>query len=430
MGDELKALMLICDGMADRPVAKLGNRTPLEAARKPNMDKLAKQGICGLMDTIAPGVPPGSDTAHLALLGYDPFEAYTGRGPFEAAGAGIKLHPGDIAFRVNYATVDDDLIVRDRRAGRIQETKPLEAAVGQIKLRGVEFIFKSTVGHRATLVLRGRGLSHEVTDSDPYETGKKVLRVRPSPQGPERPGLIQAILTGGIRRLVGRRRRAARTARLLNDFSRRAHKILNDHPLNQERAKKGLPPANYLLLRGGGVVPHLQPIQERFDIRGACVAAAALVKGVCRMAGMSAIDVSGATGSVNTDLNAKARAALKALEDHELVLLHVKGFDEASHDGNLEAKIQLIERVDGVLSQLVGAADLVVLAVDHATPVAVREHTGDPVPVAIAGAGVRADDISAYNERAVAKGGLGRIRGKDLLPILADLMGKSKKFGA
>ena len=118
------------------------------------------------------------------------------------------------------------------------------------------------------------------------------------------------------------------------------------------------------------------------------------------------------------------------MEAHEFVLLHVKGFDEASHDGNLEAKIQLIERADGMLGQLVGAADLIVLACDHATPVAVREHTGDPVPVVISGAGVRADDVQAYNERAVAKGGLGRIRGKDLLPILADLMGKGKKFGA
>ena len=430
MGDELKALMLVCDGMADRPVAKLGNRTPLEAARKPNMDKLAKQGICGLMDTIAPGVPPGSDTAHLALLGYDPFEVYTGRGPFEAAGAGIELRPGDIAFRVNYATVDDSLVVKDRRAGRIQDTKPLEAAVGQIRLRGAEFIFRSTVGHRAALVLLGRGLSHEVTDSDPYEIGKKALPIRPLLRAPERPGLIQAILMGGIRRFVGRQRRAAKTARLLNDFSRRTCEILNNHPLNQERLKNGLPPANYLLLRGGGVVPHLQPLQERFGIRGACVAAAALVKGVCRMAGMSVVDVPGATGSVNTDLNAKAKAALKALETHEFVLLHVKGFDEASHDGNVEAKIQLIERVDGMLSQLVGAVDLVVLAIDHTTPVTVREHTGDPVPVVISGASVRADNVNAYNERAVVDGGLGRIRGKDLLPILADLMGKSKKFGA
>lgn len=426
----MKALMLICDGMADRQVAKLGNRTPLEAARTPNMDKLAKRGVCGLMDTIAPGVPPGSDTAHLALLGYDPFEVYTGRGPFEAAGAGIELHPGDVAFRANYATVDDALVVKDRRAGRIQETGPLEAAIGQIKLRGADFIFKNTVGHRAALVLQGKGLSNEVTDSDPQEIGKKVLRVRPLLRTLERPQLLRAILTGGIRRFVGRRRRSTKTARLLNDFSRRAHEILKNHHLNIKRAKKGLPPANYLLLRGGGVVPHLQPLQEQFDIRGACIAAAALVKGVCRMAGMKVIDVPGATGSVNTDLNAKAKAALKALETHELVLLHVKGFDEASHDGNAAAKVKLIERTDKELKPLISAADFVVLAIDHTTPVTVREHTGDPVPIVITGPSVRPDDVRVYGERAAARGGLGRIRGKDLLPILADLMGKGKKFGA
>lgn len=426
----MKALLLICDGMADRQVAKLGNRTPLEAARTPNMDKLAKQGICGLMNTIAPGVPPGSDTAHLALLGYDPFEVYTGRGPFEAAGAGIELHPGDVAFRGNYATVDDTLIVKDRRAGRIQETGPLEAAIRQIKLRGVDFVFKNTVGHRAALVLQGKGLSNEVTDSDPQEIGKKVLRVRPLLRTLERPQLRRAILTGGIRRFAGRRRRSMKTARLLNDFSRRAHEILKNHHLNIEREKKGLLPANYLLLRGGGVVPHLQPLQEQFDIRGACIAAAALVKGVCMMAGMKVIDVPGATGSVNTDLNAKAKAALKALKTHELVILHVKGFDEASHDGNAAAKVKLIERTDKELKPFIDAADFVVLAIDHTTPVTVREHTGDPVPIVIAGPSVRADDVRAYDERAAARGGLGRIRGKDLLPILADLMGKGKKFGA
>jgi 2,3-bisphosphoglycerate-independent phosphoglycerate mutase len=426
----MKALMLICDGMADRPLKELNGRTPLEAARTPNMDKLAKRGICGLMDTIAPGVPPGSDTAHLALLGHDPFRVYTGRGPFEAAGAGIELRPGDIAFRVNYATVDDALIVRDRRAGRIRETKALESAIEHIRLRGVEFTFKNTIGHRATLVLRGKGLSHEITDSDPHETGKKVASMRPLPQAFKRPGLLQTILTGGIRRFVGRRRRAAKTARLLNDFSRRTHEILESHPLNAKRVKEGLSPANYLLLRGGGVVPHLQPLQERFNIRGACVAAAALVKGVCRMVGMKVVDVPGATGSVDTDLNAKSKAVLKELETHELVLLHVKGFDEASHDGNATAKVQLIERADEVLKPLIDAADLVTLAIDHTTPVTVREHTGDPVPVVIAGTGVRADDVRVYNEHAAAKGGLGHILGKDLMPITANLMGKIEKFGA
>lgn len=426
----MKTLMLICDGLADRPLPKLANRTPLEIAKKPNMDWLAKRGICGLMDTIAPGIPPGSDTAHLALLGYDPFETYTGRGPFEAAGAGVELQAGDIAFRANYATVDGAFIVKDRRAGRIHGTKQLSAAIEKIKLRGAQPVFRSTVSHRAVLVLRGKGLSHEVTDSDPHEVGRKVLQVKPLLHRPERPGPAYPIIAGGIRRHILRQRRATKTARLVNDFSRKAHGILKNHPLNQERIQKGLPSANYILLRGGGVVPHLKSLYERFKIRGACVAAAALVKGVCRLAGMSVIDVPGATGSVETDLNAKAKAALRALESHELVILHVKGFDEASHDGNMGAKIQLIERVDSILNKFIDAVDLIVVAVDHTTPVSVRKHTGDPVPILISGPGVRADEVKTYGERPAARGGLGRILGKDLMPTIADLMGKTKMFGA
>ena len=426
----MKALMLICDGLADRPLPKLGNRTPLEIANKSNMDWLAKRGICGLIDTIAPGIPPGSDTAHLALLGYDPFETYTGRGPFEAAGAGVELQAGDVAFRANYATVDDDFIVKDRRAGRVHGTEQLSAAIEKIKLRGAQLVFRSTVSHRAVLVLRGKGLSYEVTDSDPHEGGRKVLQVRPLLHPPERPGSAYPIIVGGIRKHIVRRRRAAKTVRLVNDFSRKAHEILKNHPLNQERVQKGLPSANYVLLRGGGVVPHLKSLYERFKIRGACVAAAALVKGVCRLSGMTVIDVPGATGSVDTDLNAKAKAALRALETHELVILHVKGFDEASHDGDVGAKIQLIERVDAMLSQFIDEADLIVVAVDHTTPVSVREHTGDPVPILISGPGVRADEVKTYGERSAARGGLGRLLGKDLMPTIADLMGKTEMFGA
>lgn len=422
--------MLICDGMADRPVPKLANRTPLEIAKKPNMDWLAKRGICGLMDTIAPGITPGSDTAHLALLGYDPFETYTGRGPFEAAGANVELQAGDVAFRANYATVDGAFIVKDRRAGRIHGTEELSAAIEEIKLRGAQLVFRSTVSHRAVLVLRGKGLSHEVTDSDPHEVGGKVLQVGPLLHPPERPGLAFPTIAGGIRKYIVRRRRASKTVRLLNDFSRRAHDILKNHPLNQERIQKGLPPANYILLRGGGIVPQLKTLHERFKIRGACVAAAALVKGVCRLAGMSVIDVPGATGSVDTDLNAKAKAALRALETHEFVILHVKGFDEASHDGNVGAKIQLIERVDTMLNKFIDATDLIAVAVDHTTPVSVRKHTGDPVPILISGPGVRTDEVKTYGERSAAGGGLGRILGKNLMPIIADLMGKTEMFGA
>jgi 2,3-bisphosphoglycerate-independent phosphoglycerate mutase len=426
----MKALLVICDGMADRPVAELANKTPLEIASTPNMDWLAKHGVCGIMDTIAPGIAPGSDTAHLALLGYDPFEVYTGRGPFEASGAGIELKGGDVAFRANFATVDDSLTITDRRAGRIHETEPLAEALQKIKLKDAKIIFKSTTGHRGTLVLRGEGLSHEVSDADPHDVGKKPLKIVPLLQTQQQTMPAYPIITGGIRKYVVRRSRAVKTAKILNEFLKGAYGVLNDHPLNRERVKQGLPPGNYILLRGGGVVPNLAPIKERLNIDGVCVAAAALVKGVCRLAGMSVVDVPGATGSVNTDLHAKAKAALKGLEDHDFVLLHVKGCDEASHDGNSRAKIDMIEKVDAVLSQFLDGVDLIAVTADHTTPVSVKDHTADPVPVLISGKGVREDDVQEFGERSVTKGGLGRIRGKDLLPIVADLIGKSSKFGA
>lgn len=426
----MKTLLLICDGMSDRPVHELANKTPLEIANKSNMDWLAKHGICGLMDTISPGVPPGSDTAHLAILGYDPYEVYTGRGPFEAAGAGIELKPGDIAFRANFATVDKNMTIIDRRAGRIQGTEPLADAINKIKLSGASFVFRSTVGHRGTLVLKGEGLSHEVSDTDPHDVGMKPLPSKPMLEQEETSGPSYPMIAGGVRKYVVRRNRAMKTAKLLNEFSRKVHEVLKKHPLNIDREKQNLPPANYVLIRGGGIVPNLKPFHENFGMKGGCVAAAALVKGVCRLAGMTVVDVPGATGSVKTDLDAKARAALKLMEDHELVLLHVKGFDEAGHDGNPRAKIELIERTDAILSKFIDTADIIVVGVDHTTPVGLKNHSGDPVPVLIYGSSVRTDDVQTFGERSVAKGGLGRIRGKDLMPIIADLMGKSRKFGA
>jgi len=425
----MKAVLIVCDGMADRPVPELANKTPLELANKPNMDWLAKHGVCGIMDTIEPGVPPGSDTAHLALLGYNPFEVYTGRGPFEAAGAGIDLKPGDIAFRVNFATVDENGIITDRRAGRIHETKPLEEAISQIKVKGAEIIFKATVGHRGVLVLRGKGLSPEVSDSDPHATGVKPLRIVPQ-LVEEKKIPTYPVIAGGMRKLVIRKSRALKTAKILNEFSRKAHEILKNHEVNIRRVQEGKPPANYLLIRGPGMVPHLAPLEERMGLKGACVAAAALVKGVCRLAGMTVPDVPGATGGVDTDLRSKVKTTLELLESHDLVLLHIKGLDEAGHDRNPKKKAEFIEKIDSHLPQLIEAVDFIVLTADHTTPVSVGDHTADPVPVLIYGPGVRVDDIEKFGERDAARGGLGRIRGRHLLPILTDLMGKSKKFGA
>ncbi len=408
--------MLVMDGVGDRRCASLSGQTPLEAAQAETFNELAKQGECGIMDVISPGLPNGSDTGHLALLGYNPFEVYTGRGPFEAFGAGIQLEENDIAFRCNFATVNADGMIIDRRAGRIstEEAAALGKAIEDITLKefpDVEIIFKPTVEHRGVLVLSGKGLSDKVSDVDPHAVGVYYQPPKPLERGPK----------------------ARKTARILELFLERAREVLNNHPLNQERIARGLNPANALLTRGGGHPPKLKPFHEKFGLRGAIIAGGALYKGVCRAAGFDVIEVPGATGTVNTDLNAKMEAAINALKTYDFVLVHVKGTDSASHDKDPAKKIRMIRNTSEAFSKVVEYAATeniyIVIASDHSTPVEIGEHRGDPVPVTIVGPDVRRDYVERFDEISCARGGLGRIRGIDLMPILCNYLGKMSMFG-
>jgi len=414
---KLKAILLIVDGMADRPLKELEGRTPLEAARKPVMDQIARTGVCGILDPISPGIPPGSDTATLAFLGYDPFEVYSGRGALEAVGSGVKVLAGDVAFRCNFATVDRNLVVLDRRAGRIsnEDASKLSESLRRIKLKkslNASFLFKNTVQHRAALVIHGPKLSTAVSDSDPEVNGKKVLEVRPLDKRPE----------------------SVRTAAITNELMREFRKVLMEHPVNRQRVARGLPQANIVLCRGAGAIPKLKPLPELFSIRASCIAAVSLIKGVCKVAGVDLVNVKGATGTPRTDYLAKARAAVQALEAHDFVLLHVKAADVASHDGNFKLKTEVIESIDKMLGYILSKVDLdstyLALTADHTTSCVTRNHEGDPVPVAITGPYVRRDKVWEFGERTCAEGGLGRIRGFDLMYILMNLVGKAKKFGS
>lgn len=416
-GLSLKTILVISDGMADRPIKELRFKTPLEAAVKPNLDRIAKNGVCGIMDPIAPGIPPGSDTATFALLGYDPSEVYSGRGALEAEGSGVEVLPGDVAFRCNFATMNDDLVVLDRRAGRIanEDAAKLATSLGKIQLQPflkVRFQFKNTVQHRAILVIRGPELSSAVSDSDPETVGKKALEVKPLDKSVE----------------------AKRTAQIVNMLLHSFHEVLSKHPTNKMRAKHNLPVANMILCRGAGNIPRIQTLQEKYEIKPACVAAVPLIKGVAKVAGMDLITVKGATGTVQTDYLAKAKAAVESLKKHDFVLLHVKATDVASHDGNVKLKIEIIEKIDRILSFILSNTDadstIVAVTADHTTSSVTKNHEGDPVPVIIMGPGVRCDDVADFGERACAKGGLNRIRGLDLMPTLMGLMGKTKKFGS
>jgi 2,3-bisphosphoglycerate-independent phosphoglycerate mutase len=404
-----KILMIVCDGLSDRPVKQYDMRTPLQVARRPAMDALARHGISGLMDVIAPGVIPGSDTAHLALFGYDPYKVYTGRGPIEAAGAGIQLGPGDVAFRCNFATATRDLVVTDRRAGRIRTgTGDLAEALTGMSIDGTSVIFKEGSEHRGVLVLRGDGLDYRVTDVDPHQDGK-ILESRA--MVPE----------------------AGKTAAVLNEFVRRSYGVLAEHPVNVERKKQGLPPANIILPRGAGSIRDLEPISQRYGLKCAAVAGVGLVKGICRMVGMDVPDIKGATGGLDTDYKAKAEAAIRLVETNDFVFMNVKAGDIASHDGDFGMKVSVVENIDLMLGYILKDAteDLVIaLTCDHSTPVSIKEHSADPVPLTISGGGARMDGVREFDEISVASGALGRIRGMDLMPTLLGIADRAKKFGA
>lgn len=398
--------------MGDRPIKELGYKTPLEAALTPNMDKMAKNGICGIMDPIRPGIRAGSDTSHISILGYDPYEVYTGRGPFEAAGVGVDVLPGDIAFRCNFSTADENGIITDRRAGRIREGTPeISKVINGMKIDdSVEVIFKESTGHRAVLVLRGEGLSDKVSDADPKHEGKPPKEV--------------VALDGTAE--------ARKTADILNKIVAKSYELLNDHPINKDRLNNGENPANIIIPRGAGAVPHVEPFGDKYGLNPVCIAETGLIKGIAKIAGMNLIEVPGATGGIDTNLeNIKKGIIDTASMDYNFILINVDGADEAGHDGQTQEKVKFIEKVDSIIGDLMKLEDVYfILTADHSTPISIMDHTGDPVPIVITGPEVRIDEVNEFNERATHKGGLCRIKGSNIMDILMDLMNMSTKFGA
>ena len=269
-----KYIFIICDGLGDLPIPQLDNKTPLEAASTPNLDRLAKNGKLGLMYVLGKGVRPNSDEAHLTLFGYDPQKDYPGRGPIEAVGVGIKLEEGDIAIRANLATVDKNLCVIDRRAGRIEDSTAFIKDLDGMEIDGIKFILKPGTGHRVALVMRGKGLSDKITNSDVhYVTEDKIIEhweglpvnmVKPLDDSPE----------------------AKFTAESLEKFLKKAHEILNQNQFNLEREKRGEPKGNYLLTRGPGYYKKLPSFKDKWGKTACCIAGAGLYKGLGVMAGM------------------------------------------------------------------------------------------------------------------------------------------------
>ncbi len=409
----MKGILVIADGLGGRPTDYDG-KTCLQAAKTPNLDELARRGINGLLDPIAPGVRPGSDTAHLSIFGYDPYRDYPGRGVFEAVGIGLEVREGDVCFRANFATVDENFMVKDRRAGRIETGQAeLERALQKIRLPSepnVKVLFKASTEHRGALVLRGADLSPAITEADPHDVGENVLVVRPTQDTPQ----------------------AKRTATLVNELVRQSYQLLKDLPLNKERERQEKPPANILLLRGASGLPHLKTLPELYGTRGTVIAAGALYIGIGVLAGLEFKRAEGATGKLDSNLLSKVKLAVEELQSRDFVFVHMKGTDSAGHDHHAQAKIAFIEKIDEAIGYLLENLDWeethLAFTGDHCTPIVYGDHTAEPVPLVIAGPSVIPDDVQAFDERGVMSGGLGRVSG-NVVPMLAGYNDWLKKLG-
>lgn len=359
----MKYVVLLGDGMNDDPVEALGGKTPLEFARTPNMDRMAREGTLGRIDTIPVGLKPGSDVANLSVLGYDPAECYAGRGPLEAANMGVALGPDDVAFRCNLVTLgtEPDPVMADFTADHItsEEAARVIADLDQA-LGNDSFRFYPGVSYRHLMVWRsGRG---PLETTPPHDiTGKPTGAYLPRGEG----------------------------AAEINDLMRRSRAMLKDHPVSRERLAAGKKPPTSIWLWGQGRAPRMVRMTDRYGFRGGVISAVDLLNGIGVYAGLQVIRVPGATGYTDTNYTGKAEAALAALKEMDFVFVHVEAPDEMSHEGNLEGKIRAIEDFDdkvvGTVLKGIGAfADYRVLALsDHPTPLKIRTHAADPSAFAI-----------------------------------------------
>jgi 2,3-bisphosphoglycerate-independent phosphoglycerate mutase len=384
----MKYAIIIPDGCADEPQASLGGRTPLQAARTPHMDRLARMGIVGRANNVPPSLTPASDVATLSLFGYDPLQYYTGRAPLEAAAMGIQLGPHDWAIRCNLVNIDREEM-RDFTAGHIssEEGAALIATLKQ-QLGTPELEFHAGVQYRNLLIYRAKS-------TGPFSADTKTQAPHDIPDQP-----IANYLPSGP------------GSELLRDLMAKSRQLFADHPENQARMAKGKRPANQIWLWGQGQAPSLPPFEAVYGKRGAIITAVDLVRGVGALLGWQRIDVPGATGYLDTDYAAKGRAAVAALPHFDLVCVHVEAPDEASHEGKTEDKIKALERIDEcivgpVLDALPRHGNWrVLVSPDHPTPLRTRAHAHGFVPFVMAGNGIAQTGMpvpSGYDESAAAQ---------------------------
>ncbi|MBZ1356525.1 MAG: 2,3-bisphosphoglycerate-independent phosphoglycerate mutase [Candidatus Nealsonbacteria bacterium] len=387
-----KVLFLIIDGLGDSAIPEFNGKTPLESANTPNLDQLAKNGACGSVNAflMPPFKLPDSSLSHFAAFGYDPKKYFPGRGICEALGVNFKLKEGDVALRVNFGTVDENLIIVDRRAGRIADTSELVKAISGIKIDGVSFIVKDSMSHRAVLVLRGTNISDKITDNDKKKMGIKPLRIKPRDKS----------------------REAIFTAKVLNEFLEKAHEILKVHPLNKKRKL----PANYLLVRGVGKMKVIPSFEEKHGMKAVCIAGGDLYKGIARALGMKVLSVKGSNIFFDTNLKGEINSSVRSLKDNDFVFWHIKATDSLAEDGNFIKKRLFIERIDREIFPLMNLKNtLLVITSDHSTCSLKKSHCKKLIPTIISGPKVKADSVSSYSEKSCLRGSLGKMEQLNLM---------------
>ncbi len=358
----MKHIVILLDGAADTPVAELGNKTPLEVAKKPNIDRLAALGEMGMVTTVPENLPPGSDVANLAVFGYDPMEYYTGRSPLEALSMGVQLELTDTTFRTNVVTLSEDepyeeKTMIDYSSDEIttEESSQLIAAVNEA-LRTSEYEFFSGISYRHLLVWHNKENNFKLTP--PHDiSDRKVTEYLPEDS-------------------------------VLLDLMKKSYDILKDHPVNISRKERGLRPANSIWIWGNGTKPNLTTFSQLYGVRGSVISAVDLIKGIGTGAGLNVVDVIGATGNVHTNFDGKAEAAVSELKGGaDFIYVHLEAPDEAGHRHEIENKVKAIELIDEkivapILAYLneSGEKFSMLLMPDHPTPLAIRTHTSDPVP--------------------------------------------------
>lgn len=413
-----KLIFVVMDGLADRPIAEFGGKTPLEAAHTPALDSLAAKGSGGMLRVIE-GVAPESDAAVLAILGYDPHKYYTGRGPLEGVGTGVKFRAGMLALRCNFATTADGSSLLDRRAGRTltsKEAAALAAAINKkVKLANAKFRFYASVAHRGVLVIgagsRGKGkLSPNITNTDPaYEIRNGIPHALSSFEMKVKQSAPLDNSTAAVR-----------AAGLVNEFTGKAFAVMKNHPANVRRRERGLLPANTIICRdAGNRLPPLYNLSKRHGRKWALLADMPLEIGIGELAGMSIVKLPLPTFTAS-DYKVRLEKTLAALKKFDCLYIHIKGPDLFGHDGDYRGKKQCIEEADRhFFSPLLRKIDLknvvVVVTADHATPCEMKGHSADPVPFIISGGRVKSDFVERFGESYCRNGGFGTIRSNDFM---------------